>query len=190
MRIPPVPPARVDDVVDELHGVAVADPYRWLEDGSSPEVSAWVAAQNARTRAALDALPHRGVLHRRLVELLRTPVTLAPAVRRDRLFALDRAGDADQAVLTLRSSVVASTPARVVLDPVADSGGDLDYKRTFSVPQGVSQNLGKMAIVQHGVDLNHNGRYDFKAAGKSELDPSLPQEATIPANCGLIDRVH
>jgi hypothetical protein len=53
----------------------------------------------------------------------------------------------------------------------------------------VASNLGKFAIVQHGVDLNHNGRYDFRSAGKSELDPSLPQEATIPANCGVIDRV-
>jgi hypothetical protein len=40
-----------------------------------------------------------------------------------------------------------------------------------------------------GVDLNDNGRYDFKAAGKSELDPSLPQEATIPATCGVINPV-
>jgi hypothetical protein len=53
----------------------------------------------------------------------------------------------------------------------------------------VAQGLGKMAIVQHGVDLNDNGRYDFKAAGKSELDPSLPQEATIPATCGVINPV-
>ena len=51
------------------------------------------------------------------------------------------------------------------------------------------QNLGDFAIVQHGVDLNDNGVYDFEAAGASELDPSLPQEATIPANCGVINPV-
>ena len=72
--------------------------------------------------------------------------------------------------------------------PVADSGGFMDYERTFSVPNKVAGNLGKFAIVQHGVDLNGNGVYDFEA-GPSELDPSLPQEATIPANCGVIDRV-
>jgi hypothetical protein len=69
---------------------------------------------------------------------------------------------------------------------VANSGGFLRYERTFSVPRSVANNLGKKAIVQHGVDLNHN---DFKAAGRSELDPSLPQEATIPANCGVINPV-
>ena len=73
--------------------------------------------------------------------------------------------------------------------PVANPGGSLQYTRTFKVPSGVARGLGRMAIVQHGVDLNHNGRYDFKSAGKSELDPSLPQEATLPANCGVIDRV-
>ncbi len=73
--------------------------------------------------------------------------------------------------------------------PVGEHDGDIHYKRTFRVPLGVAQGLGRMAIVQHGVDLNHNGRYDFRSAGKSELDPSLPQEATIPANCGVIDRV-
>jgi hypothetical protein len=90
---------------------------------------------------------------------------------------------------TTRGDTSAASGLAVSRFPVANSDGDLQYKRTFKVPQGVSQNLGKMAIVQHGVDLNHNGRYDFKAAGKSELDPSLPQEATIPATCGLINPV-
>ena len=73
--------------------------------------------------------------------------------------------------------------------PVANEGGSVNYKRTFEVPSGVANNLGDFAIVQHGVDLNGNGAYDFDAAGPSELDPSLPQEATIPANCGVIDPV-
>jgi hypothetical protein len=73
--------------------------------------------------------------------------------------------------------------------PVANADGDLSYSRKFDASRKVRQNLGDFAIVQHGVDLNGNGKYDFKAAGKSELDPSLPQEATIPANCGVINPV-
>jgi hypothetical protein len=71
--------------------------------------------------------------------------------------------------------------------PVANAKGTVEYERTLMVSADVAKNLGKKAIVQHGVDLNDNGRYDFKAAGKSELDPSLPQEATIPATCGVIN---
>src|SRR5918994_1183429 len=70
--------------------------------------------------------------------------------------------------------------------PVANAKGSVQYERTLMVSADVAKNLGKKAIVQHGVDLNDNGRYDFKA-GKSELDPSLPQEATIPATCGVIN---
>ena len=71
--------------------------------------------------------------------------------------------------------------------PVASSVGTVNYFRSLVAPPGVAFNLGNFAIVQHGVDLNGNGEYDFDAAGASDLDPSLPQEATIPANCGVIN---
>jgi hypothetical protein len=90
--------------------------------------------------------------------------------------------------LTTRGDTSPESALAVNRFPVANSVGFLRYERTISVPRLVARNLGKFAIVQHGVDLNHNGRYDF-SAGPSELDPSLPQEATIPANCGVIDRV-
>jgi hypothetical protein len=70
--------------------------------------------------------------------------------------------------------------------PVANEDGTLTYGRTFEVPTNVADRLEDFAIVQHGVDLNGNGVYDEEAAGPSDLDPSLPQEATLPANCGVI----
>ena len=70
--------------------------------------------------------------------------------------------------------------------PVANEDGTLTYDRTFGVPANVADRLEEFAVVQHGVDLNGNGVYDEEAAGPSDLDPSLPQEATIPANCGVI----
>ncbi len=73
--------------------------------------------------------------------------------------------------------------------PVANEDGTLTYGRTFGVPTNVAERLGDFAVVQHGVDLNGNGVYDFEAAGASDLDPNLPQEATIPANCGTIEPV-
>ena len=63
---PTYPPTRTDDVVEKLHGVAVADPYRWLEDGSNAEVKEWVEKQNAFTTAALDKVPGRAAIHKRL----------------------------------------------------------------------------------------------------------------------------
>jgi hypothetical protein len=94
-----------------------------------------------------------------------------------------------QASLTTRGDTSPDSALAVSRFPVANSVGLLRYERTITVPRDVARGLGRMAIVQHGVDLNHNGRYDFKSAGRSELDPSLPQEATIPANCGVINPV-
>ena len=92
-----------------------------------------------------------------------------------------------QVSLTTKGDTSPKSALAVDRFPVANAKGSVQYERTFSVPSNVVKNLGKKVIVQHGVDLNDNGRYDFKAAGKSELDPSLPQEATIPATCGVIN---
>ena len=45
---------------------------------------------------------------------------------------------------------------------------------------------GEAVVVIHGVDYNDNGTYDFDSAGKSDLDPKLPEEATAPATCGVL----
>ena len=54
---PPSTPKR--PVVDTYFNTQVTDNYRWLEDGTSPEVKQWVAAQNAASTALLDKLPQR-----------------------------------------------------------------------------------------------------------------------------------
>ena len=107
----------MQDVVEVLHGTEVDDPYRWLEDGDSEETAAWTEAQNARTRAVLGALPGRALLHRRLEALLRVGSVGAPAVGADRVFALEREGDQDQAVLVVRSATDPDEPPRVLVDP-------------------------------------------------------------------------
>lgn len=59
---PPVAP--VKGVTDTYFGVAVQDPYRYMEDLKNPEVAAWMKAQAAYTRAVLDGLPqHAALLH-------------------------------------------------------------------------------------------------------------------------------
>jgi hypothetical protein len=92
-----------------------------------------------------------------------------------------------QVSLTTKGDTSPKSALAVDRFPVANAKGTVEYERTLSVPANVAKNLGKKVIVQHGVDLNDNGKYDFQAAGKSELDPSLPQEATIPATCGVIN---
>ena len=104
------------------HGVAVADPYRWLEAGDAPEVVRWTTTQNQYTRQALDARPDRGRWHERLSALVSLPTALSCAVAADRLFVLERGRGADQFALVVRSASDPSTPARVLLDPAGMAG--------------------------------------------------------------------
>lgn len=72
--------------------------------------------------------------------------------------------------------------------PAANDDGVVMYQRTFEVPADVAAAVkaGDAVIVQHGVDYNGNGKYDMDGGGKSDLDPSLPAEATDPAACGRL----
>ncbi|MDQ3930859.1 MAG: S9 family peptidase, partial [Chloroflexota bacterium] len=109
------PPTRRQDVVENIHGQEIRDPYRWLEDESSAEVAEWTAAQNAYTREALGAVPGREWVRRRLEQLLSTGTVTAPVVRGERHFYTRREGTQDQPVLLLRRG--ASGPEQVLLDP-------------------------------------------------------------------------
>src|SRR5438105_166813 len=121
MRAPPA--TRVDAVVDVVHGEAVADPYRWLEEGESDETRAWVVAQNAFTRSVLDELPLRATINRQLDLLLTTGWVGTPVVRGTRYFYERRGGRQDQPVLVLREQN--SGEERTVVDPNALSSGGI-----------------------------------------------------------------
>ncbi|HEY8535497.1 MAG TPA: hypothetical protein VIL25_03575, partial [Vicinamibacterales bacterium] len=63
------PKTRKGDVVEELHGRRIADPYRWLEDPNSPETREWIEAQNRLTFGYLETIPERERLRERLTAL-------------------------------------------------------------------------------------------------------------------------
>lgn len=99
--------------VDTYHGVAVADPYRWLED---PEQSqAWIAAQNQVTFDYLQALPARDAMKTRLTELWNYERYGIPFRRGDRYFFRKNDGLQNQSVLYTLPSLDAEP--RVLLNP-------------------------------------------------------------------------
>ncbi|HKI37510.1 MAG TPA: prolyl oligopeptidase family serine peptidase [Gemmataceae bacterium] len=125
---PTYPATRTDDVVETLHGVAVADPYRWLEDGDAPAVREWVQKQNAFTRTVLDKLPARDKVHERLGALLDVGTLGTPAPRKGRLFYTARQGKQNQPILYVRDR--RGGEQRVLLDPnklAADGTVALDW---------------------------------------------------------------
>ena len=65
--------------------------------------------------------------------------------------------------------------------------GTYTYERTFEVSDEVAAQIaaGDGVVVVHGTDHNGSGAYDGDQ--ESDLDPSLPSEATDPALCGPLD---
>ena len=109
------PPSRRDDLVEEIHGTPVADPYRWLEDVTSPEVRAWVDAQDAHARERLAALPGRTELERRLGELLDVDAVSPPYRRGEVYFYTRRHRGVQKAIYYYRRGEEGSE--QVLLDP-------------------------------------------------------------------------
>jgi prolyl oligopeptidase len=146
-----VPSTRREDVVDTYHGIAVTDPYRWLEDGDDPEVAAWVAGQNELTRSLLD-VPVRSTWHERLVDLMELPVVQHATLRGDRLFCYERPQGAEQFVLTRRSSIDPAEEPVVLLDPArasADAATAIDWY--YPSPDGTVAAVG---VSEGGTELS------------------------------------
>lgn len=83
-----------------------------------------------------------------------------------------------------------TSPASVLaLDRYSNAPtGTLAYDRDGIKTKGSVANAiaaGQGVVVIHGVDYNDNGMYDFDA-GTSDLDPTLPAEATDLAACGVL----
>ncbi|MFB9567924.1 prolyl oligopeptidase family serine peptidase [Saccharopolyspora hordei] len=107
------PTAHRDDIVEDLHGRQVADPYRWLEDPADPRTVAWSATQDQLARTWLDALPGRETVAERMRELMSAGSVSAPTWRAGRAFFTRREPDQEFPVLWVRER---DGSERVLLD--------------------------------------------------------------------------
>jgi prolyl oligopeptidase len=118
------PEAERLDLVENLHGHQVADPYRWLEDAADPRTKAWSDGQDELVAEHAPTWPGRAGVIDRLTELLGSGVVGVPIWRGGRRFFIRREGGQEHGVLY----VVDAGPdgvagdekdARVLLDPMA-----------------------------------------------------------------------
>lgn len=103
------------DVVDTYFGTSVPDPYRWLENDTSAQTAAWVAAQNKVTGEYLSKIPFRGALLRRLTAVADYEKIGAPAKKHGKYYFYKNDGLQNQSVLYVQDSL--DGEARVMLDP-------------------------------------------------------------------------
>ena len=159
------PAARMENVVEDYHGVKVADPYRWLEDPDSPETRAWVEAENKVTFGYLEAIPARSALKERLTKLWNYEKFGAPSKQGGRYFFSRNSGLQNQSVL-YTSETLEADPS-VLLDPnTLSADGTVALSGTSVSDDG---NLIAYGIASAGSDWNE-WRVREVATGKDRDD--------------------
>ena len=109
------PVAKRGETTEVLHGVTVADPYRWMEDQESAELAQWIEAENEVTDAFLDRIPERDAINRRLTELWNYERWGRPFYEGGKYFVSRNDGLQNQSVIYTMDSLDAEP--RVLLDP-------------------------------------------------------------------------
>ncbi|MBM4218413.1 MAG: S9 family peptidase [Gammaproteobacteria bacterium] len=137
------PAAPRGPAVDVLHGVEVADPYRWMEKDSA-ELSAWIGAENAIAEPYLGAIPARETIKQRLTELWNyeqygyswlDDKSRMPVKKGGRYFYVEKSGSQNQGVLYWSASLDAAPS--VLVDPNALSADATASVADYSVsPDG------------------------------------------------------
>ena len=95
----PYPEPPTADVVEVIHGMDVADPFRPLEDPDDHATVSWVRAQNELTEQFLAAVPSRPAVRARIAELWDYPKAGVPFERGGRWFQMRNTGLQAQSVL-------------------------------------------------------------------------------------------
>jgi prolyl oligopeptidase len=138
------PPTKKSDTVDVYFGTSVPDPYRWLEDNESPEVAAWVEAENKVTFAYLDKISYRAAVKDRLMKLYNYPKFSSPQRRGEWFVFSKNDGLQNQSVYFITNGLNGSP--ELLLDPNKFSADGTSRLGAFSwspkgkyVLYGVSQ---------------------------------------------------
>jgi prolyl oligopeptidase len=115
----PVPATPKKPVVEEFHGLKIADDYRWLEDWNDPTVREWSDAQNRSARAYLNGLTVREPIRKWLREVSnKSSVTyFGVRPRGNVFFSMKFQPPKNQPYLVTLASLDDLSSERVILDP-------------------------------------------------------------------------
>ena len=98
------PAADRQDLVQELHGQRIPDPYRWLEDAGDPRTERWTADQDLLYGEARGGWPDRGLWEQRIAALSAVDRVRVPKARGARLFLERQNARQDHPVLWVREN--------------------------------------------------------------------------------------
>ncbi|MBV8644854.1 MAG: S9 family peptidase, partial [Candidatus Eremiobacteraeota bacterium] len=119
LSYPPAPPGAV---VDTYFGTQVADPYRWLEDASSPQTRAWASAESALAQKFIHGQPAYASFYARVEALAKGSTSRSGLqIAGGHWVYLRRTPPEPQAALVVRDGERGAE--RVLFDPAATASG-------------------------------------------------------------------
>ncbi|MDR1653655.1 MAG: prolyl oligopeptidase family serine peptidase [Prevotellaceae bacterium] len=129
-------------------GDTIAEPYAWLEDDTSAETEAWVAAENEVTENYIAQIPFREKLKKRLTKLVDYEKFGTPFVKNGKYYFFKNNGLQNQSVLYVKNTL--DGEAQIVLDPntLSDDG----------------------TVALKSVDFSQDGQYMSYAISRSGSD--------------------
>jgi prolyl oligopeptidase len=159
------PETRRDDVVQVLHGTAIADPYRWLEDPDSAETADWVKRQNEFTARYLESLRERPWFLDTMQRVMSQPRAGVPLKRAGHYFVTRNDGTQNQDVTYVASSLdELLAGGRVLVDPNRFSPDGTSSLTTLTVS-------GDGQLVAYGVSDGGSDWTTFRLLSLASGDP-------------------
>src|SRR4051812_12973581 len=159
-----------EPVVDTYHGVEVVDAYRWLEDKTSEATREWTAAQDARARGYLEALPGRDAIRERFEEILKVESIAYDDLSHggSTYFALKIQPPRQQPFLVALDGLGDTAGERVLVDPnLLDASGALTIDWYCPSPDGSRV---AVSLSEHGTEDGNVHVYDV-ATGETVDGP-------------------
>lgn len=177
------PSTEKQPIIDEYHGVRVVDEYRWLENSRSPAVKAWTSAQNAFSRAWLDARPDRTEIESSLKALYdkTTPSYTGIVSRQGRLFALKFQPPKQQRLLVCLRSAEDVSSEKLVLDP-----NEIAPKGRVSMDWYVPSPDGTLIAVCLSENGSEDGALHFYRTDTGEALPDRIPRVQYPTGGGSV----
>ena len=163
------PFSATEPVTDTLHGVAVSDPCRWLEDQDSARTRGWIGEQTRYARAYLDDIPKRQLIRKRVREFLAVETYDSLQKAGSRYFFRKRLPDQEQPCIYMREG--ADGEDQLLIDPADRQSG----KFTAVKPLRVSAD-GRLLLYEVKEGGERTGSFEcFDIHNRETLRDVLPR---------------
>jgi prolyl oligopeptidase len=169
ITLPPPPFTDVKPVTDNVAGQSLTDPYRWLEDGRSPETRSWIALQMSYTEDYLSQIKIRPQIVKRLTQLERVESFSFPHERNGIYFFTKRLPDENQASIYMRKGLHGDDQRLIDATQLSSD------QNTSVAIWDLSEDGGLMvyAVREGGADEESVHMFDVNA--RQDLPESLPK---------------